>query len=35
LVKGSRFTKMENVVEYLQQTLSDIQVNVVKNEEKA
>ncbi|MFT7525798.1 MAG: UDP-N-acetylmuramoyl-tripeptide--D-alanyl-D-alanine ligase [Arenicella sp.] len=35
LVKGSRFTKMENVVEYLQQALSDIQVNVFKNEEKA
>ena len=35
LVKGSRFTRMENVVEYLQQALSDIRVNVVKNEEKA
>ncbi|MFT5610653.1 MAG: UDP-N-acetylmuramoyl-tripeptide--D-alanyl-D-alanine ligase [Polaribacter sp.] len=35
LVKGSRFTKMENVVEYIQQTLSDIPDAVVTNQEKA
>ena len=35
LVKGSRFTKMENVVDYLQQALSNIPVTVATNEEKA
>ncbi|MFT5135322.1 MAG: UDP-N-acetylmuramoyl-tripeptide--D-alanyl-D-alanine ligase [Arenicella sp.] len=35
LVKGSRFTKMENVVEYLQQALSDIPDTAVTNQEKA
>lgn len=34
LVKGSRFTKMENVIEFLQQALFDIRVTVATNEEE-